>query len=281
MMKNPRTLKKPRANSTVALVFLAAAGAAAALAGPAAAADLVDVEEIVRLANQAAFYSGQDGRAESRMTIVDSQERKQVRQFTILRRNAGEVGGDQDFLVQFSYPTDVRDTAFLVKKHVDRDDDRWLYLPSLDLVKRIAAGDKRTSFVGSHFFYEDVSGRSLSEDVHTLIETTADQYVVRNVPKDPKSVEFTEFTVWINKDTMLPVVSEFKNASGEVYRRVEALEIQEIQGHATATRMKVSDLDRGAYTINEMRFIQYDIGLPEDVFTERSLRTPPKKWLQR
>lgn len=243
-------------------------------------ADLEDVDEIVRRANLAAFYAGADGRAESRMTIVDAQDRRQVRQFTMLRRNV-ETGGDQDFLVTFSHPADVRDTVLLVKKHVGRDDDRWLYLPSLDLVKRIAAGDKRTSFVGSHFFYEDVSGRGIEEDEHTLVETTDTHYVVRNVPKDPGGVEFAEFTVWIDKETLLPVRSDFENASGEVYRRIEALEIESIDGHPTATQMKVSDLERDAYTLNEMRFIRYDIGLPEDVFTERSLRNPPRKWLER
>ena len=260
--------------------ILLAALLIASLAPAAPAADLDDVGEIVRQANIATFYAGVDGRAESRMTIVDGQGRKQVRQFTILRREVAD-GGDQDFLVQLSYPADVRDTVFLVKKHVGRDDDRWLYLPSLDLVKRIVAGDKRTSFVGSHFFYEDISGRGIEEDEHTLVETTATQYVVRNVPKDPRSVEFAEFTVWIDKDTMLPVRSEFVDASGKVYRRVEALEVETIDGHPTATKMKVSDLARGAYTINEIRFIKYDVGFPESVFTERSLRTPPRKWLRR
>jgi hypothetical protein len=65
----------------------------------------------------------------------------------ILRRDVID-GGDQDYVVLFSRPADVRNTVFLVKKHVASDDDRWLYLPGLDLVRRIAAGDKRTSFVG-------------------------------------------------------------------------------------------------------------------------------------
>ena len=71
------------------------------------------------------------------------------------------------------------------------------------------------------------------------------------------------------------------NASGEVYRRVEALEVQVIDGHPTATRMKVTDLERGAHTLTETRNIRYDNGVPDDVFTERSLRNPPRKWLER
>ena len=73
----------------------------------------------------------------------------------------------------------------MVWKHLDKDDDRWLYLPALDVQKRIAATDKRTSFVGSHFFYEDVSGRRLSDDRHELVEVTDTYYVMKNTPKEP------------------------------------------------------------------------------------------------
>lgn len=244
------------------------------------AGDLNDVNDIVNKANLAAFYSGKDGRAETRMTIVDKQGRKQLRQFTILRKDI-EDGKDQNFLVLFSRPADIKKTVFLVKKHVQRGDDRWLYLPGLDLVKRIAAGDKRTSFVGSHFFYEDVSGRGIDEDTHELIETNDKYYVVKNIPKDKKAVEFSEYTVWIDKSNMMPVKTEYLDENGQVYRRVEALEIRLIQGKPTATKMKVSDLRENAYTLNEMRFIKYDIGIEDEVFAERALRNPPRKWFQR
>ncbi len=114
-----------------------------------AAETLTDADEISRRANKAAYYHGDDGRSEARMIITDSQGREQLRQFTILRHDRKD-GGDQDFLVVFSRPSDVRGMVFLVNKHAGGDDDRWLYLPGLDLVKRISAGDKRTSFVGSH-----------------------------------------------------------------------------------------------------------------------------------
>jgi len=244
------------------------------------ALDSTNVEEIIQRANNVAFYQGDDGRAETRMKIVDGSGREQMRQFTILRKDLKD-GGDQLFFVFFQRPSDVKRTAFLVKKHIQGDDDRWLYLPSLDLVKRISAGDKRTSFVGSDFYYEDVSGRALEADEHYLVETTDTHYIINNQPLDPGSVEFKHYKVWINKQTYLPEKTEYFDKQEELYRSIEALDQQQIDGFTTVTKMKVSDHRTGGYTLSEMRFIKYNLGIPDDVFSERALRTPPQEWLKR
>ncbi len=250
---------------------------AAALVRPAAGQDLTDVNAIVERANLAAYYAGDDGSARVRMTITDAQGRSRTRDFAILRRDVAD-GGDQDYAVLFSRPADLRNTVFLVKKHVDADDDRWLYLPGLDLVNRIAAGDKRTSFVGSHFVYEDVSGRGLEEDTHELVETTATHYVVRNTPRD-EGADFAYWTVWIDKSTFLPTRMDYVDGTDEVFRRIEAVEVDVVDGYPTVTTMRVSDLRSGGETVSEFSDVRYDLGIPEDVFTERTLRNPPRRWL--
>lgn len=239
---------------------------------------LTDPNDIVARADLAAYYAGADGRSDVRMIISDAQGRQQRRQFTVLRRDIDDAG-DQQFLVVFSQPSDVRNTVFLVDKHIDRDDDRWLYLPGLDLVKRISSGDKRTSFVGSDYFYEDISGRGLEEDAHELLETTDECYRVKNTPKDPGSVEFAYYEVCVNPKNFLPMRIEYYDADGAVYRKVEALEVQEIDGHATTTRARLSNMRSGGYTTVEFRNVSYDVGLPDSAFRERSLRNPPRQWL--
>ena len=266
-------MRLPSAISILALLGLAAIGPV-----DAGAQDLTDVTQIVERANLAAYYAGDDGRARVRMTITDAQGRERTRDFVMLRRDVTD-GGDQDYVVLFSRPADVRNTVFLVKKHVDSDDDRWLYLPGLDLVRRIAAGDKRTSFVGSHFLYEDVSGRRTSEDRHELVETTATHYVVKNTPLDAGGQEFAHWMVWVDKSTLVPTRMDYVDESGDVYRRIEALEVEEIGGHPTVTRMRASDLRSGGSTVSDFSDVEYDLGIPDDVFTERTLRNPPRQWL--
>jgi len=262
---------------------------------------VLSVEEIVEKTNHVSYYQGKDGRAKVEMEIVDSRGRKRVREFIILRwdepapqpataeaedkpqtRPAAPepYDADQKLYVYFERPADVNKMAFLVWKHVDQHDDRWLYLPAVDLVKRIAPADKRTSFVGSDFFYEDVSGRSINEDHHELLETTKDYYVLKNTPKDPSLVEFAYFKTWIRRESFIPVKISYYDQQGKEYRRYQALGVREIQGFKTVTKSRMTNLRSGGYTILEYREVQYNVGLEEDVFAERHLRRPPYEYLR-
>ena len=242
---------------------------------PAPAAEVPDVQEIVDRANKAAYYAGGDGKAKVSMTITDAQGRVRNREFIILRKDVND-GGEQKFYVYFRKPGDVRKMVFMIHKKVDGDDDRWLYLPALDLVRRIAASDKRTSFVGSHFLYEDVSGRSILEDDHTLVETDDNYFVLNNVPKDPSTVEFASYKIRIDRKTFMPVKAEYIDKDGRTYRVVEALEVKEIQGYPTVVKSRVRDLVNGGETVSVFTDIKYDIGLG-DIFTERYLRRAPRE----
>jgi len=246
------------------------------------------VEEIVQRTNKTVYYQGQDGRAQVKMTITDSQGRERNRRLTILRLDesksdeieGGAYEGGQKFYVYFQRPADVSKMAFLVWKHREKNDDRWLYLPALDLVKRIAATDKRTSFVGSDFFYEDVSGRRLSDDNHELLDTTDNYYIVKNTPKDPGTVEFAYYKMYIHKSSFIPVQVEYFDDQGNKYREAKALAVDTIQGYPTVTKASMENLRTGSKTIMAYRKAEYNIGLKDELFSERFLRNAPKKQLR-
>lgn len=237
------------------------------------------VDEIIKKANHAAYYQGNDGKAIVKMSIKDKQGNVREREFVILRRNADEIDEEQQFYVYFNSPADVHKMVFMVWKHVGKDDDRWLYLPALDAVRQIAASDKRTSFVGSTFFYEDVSGRSIVEDDHELIDTTDNFFVIKNTPKNPSSVEFDSYTVYIHKTTFIPVKMEYEK-NGNIYRTGEALKVDTIDGFPTVTKNIMRDLNSGSETTIEYLTVEYNVGIKENVFTERFMRNAPRQYLK-
>ncbi|MFH1767867.1 MAG: outer membrane lipoprotein-sorting protein [Candidatus Omnitrophota bacterium] len=238
----------------------------------------MSVDDIVNRANHAAYYEGSDGKATVTMAITDSQGRVRKRVFKILRFDIVD-GKAQKYYVYFSEPADVSDMVYMVWKHLDRDDDRWMYLPALDLVRRIAASDKRSSFVGANFVYEDISGRGLELDRHELISSDDEAFKIRNTPNDPASAEFSYFDVYVRKDNFVPYKGEYYDKQGKLSRVIEALAIKDIQGYPTVIKSKATDLTTGASTIIEFSDIGYDVGLSEDVFSERYLRRPPRRWL--
>ncbi len=248
---------------------------------PLPADEQLDVQTIVNKANLVAYYQGDDGKAKVKMVITDKNGNKRQREFVILRKDVKD-GGDQKYFVYFHRPADVRRMTYMVHKHnrLDKDDDRWLYMPALDLVKRIAASDKRTSFVGSDFLYEDVSGRSLEEDTHELLETTEQYYVIKNVPKKPETVEFNYFTVAIDRNTFVPMKMEFYDKQNELYRIIESKNVEKIQGFYTVVKSEVRDLKKQSKTEMEFTNIQYNINLNDRIFTERYLRRPPREALR-
>lgn len=247
-----------------------------------AEAQTTAVQEIVDQTNHVAYYQGKNGRAQVLMTITDNQGRKRYRQFTILRWDAerDEAFGDQKYYVYFTRPPDVNKMVFMVWKKANGEDDRWLYLPALDLLKRISSQEKRTSFVGSDFYYEDVSGRSIDADTHELAETTENYYVLKNTPKDPAVVEFAYYKMWIHRASFIPVKIEYYDDRGNIYRVYQALKVETIQGYPTVTQSIMKDSRLGGETLLQYRDVHYDIGLPETIFTERYMRQPPMQYIK-
>ncbi|OIO36493.1 MAG: hypothetical protein AUJ74_02035 [Candidatus Omnitrophica bacterium CG1_02_44_16] len=228
------------------------------------------------------YYPQTDAKSEISMRIVNRQGQVRERRLTMLRLNE-TPGGGQFYYIYFHEPADVKGMSFLVLKHLGRDDDRWLYLPAIDLVKRIATSNRRTSFAGSDFTYEDVSGRALDEDEHVL---TGDEnlgayscLVVKSTPKRPGEIEFSYMKFWIDKTTHLSLKVEHYDLKGKLYKVYETQEIQTIQGTPTITKAVMKDLENERYTEITMKNVSYGAGITSDIFQERLLRRPPRQWI--
>ena len=243
--------------------------------------------EIMEKTHHMVLYQGDMKRASVKMTITDANGNKRKRQFYSLRldkdsaeKTADRGHGEQFYYIYFRRPGDIKKTAFLVHKKPGSDDDRWLYLPALDLIKRISAGDKRTSFVGSTFFYEDISGRALSADSHELESKDDAYYVMKSTPVNGSEVEFSYYKTWIHRSTFIPVRIEYFDKNNEKYRYCENKEVTTIEGRPTVTKGLMRDIKRGEETLVESSNISYGLDLPADIFSERFLRNPPTQYFK-
>jgi outer membrane lipoprotein-sorting protein len=100
---------------------------------------------------------------------------------------------------------------------------------------------------------------------------------VKNTPKKPDTVEFSFFNVSIDKTNYVPMKMEFYDKEGKLYRVIESLKVETIQGFPTVTKSEVKDLKSGSKTDMEFTNVKYNIGLSDDIFTERYLQRPPKE----
>jgi len=250
------------------------------LAGVAAAQD---ANEIMKKSHMAYYYAGDDGVVEVNMRLIKG-DKERNREFTMLRVDL-EEGGNQKYYTYFKKPSDVSRMTFMVFKQSDGNDSRWIYVPAVDLVKPISADDKNSSFVGSDFTYEDVSGRHWNEDTHTLVNGKGDLggkpvFIIESVPKDNGYKGFAKRVSYIDKSNYLPLKEEYYNDKGELIRIFTADKIEDIEGIQTVTVRSIENVKKGTRTVVEFSNIDYNVGLGEDIFTERYLKTPPRQYIK-
>lgn len=245
------------------------------------AVEAPDADEIIQRSLQAYYYAGDDGRSRVSMRLINAQGKQRLREMTMLRKNLG-ADGEQRYYIYFHKPSDVKGTSFMVWKYPAKDDDRWIFIPAIKLVRRIAADDKRSSFVGSDFTYEDISGREAGDETHSLLRSEDWQgrptYVIESRPK--ATIDYVRRVSWIDRDRHVPLKEEYYDARGEMLRIFTADEVKLVDGLWTASRRTMRDKQSGHRTVVLLEDISYNIGLGDDLFTQRYLRRPPRRWVR-
>jgi hypothetical protein len=236
--------------------------------------------------------AGRDSRADLRMKLFDRRDRVRERALTMVTLRGREAPGapstapDGDrLLIRFSYPNDIRGTSFLVWKHPKGEDERFLFLPSLGRVRRIAGSEAQESFVGSDFSYEDIGGRELDEFTYALLDDTSTwaapggaarpAYRLESKRTD-RSAEFPRVVSLVLKDTFVVVHADVYNRRNEKQKTYTVKRLEAVQGIWTVMQSSMTnDLDK-TRTDLQIEKIEYNIGLKEEAFSRRALEGSPR-----
>jgi len=181
-------------------------------------------------------------------------------------------------MIVFQSPASIKDSRFLTMDAAGGSSDRWIFLPSLGKVRRIAATESSGSFMGTDFSYDDIGliGRKVDLDTHTMLreETLNGKscYVIQSVPKD-SSYQYSKSISWVEKKDFLTYKSEMYNRKGELIKVMEMSEYKDVQGRLTPMQTKISTVGAGTSTTIYLDIVKYDAPIPEAVFTTAYLET--------
>ncbi len=182
---------------------------------------------------------------------------------------------DTKRLIKFTAPADIAGSGFLTITYEDGQEERLVYLPALDRVRRIAGGQQGDAFFGSDFSYEDITGIDPDDYTHRLIEVRdGPTYLVEAVPTAESGSQYDRLVLEVPESTLVPVRVEFYR-DGAINKVLTVSALTEVDGYLLARERKMETLHGGevatSTTIEQVN-VKLDQELPDDLFSERFLR---------
>jgi outer membrane lipoprotein-sorting protein len=254
----------------IALVFCFATGAIAQTA--------LTAEEIIDRGQKVLRVKGMQ--AVSVMRIIDEKGRERIRKIKQVSKLT-DNGETEKRLIRFMEPADVKGTGLLTFDYNSKDDDLWVYMPSLRKVRRIVSSEKAKSFFGSEFTYADMSPPSPDDfDFKLLGEEKVGDVLCYKIEWKPKNDEvaeengFSKRITFSGKDDFVVRKSIYYDLDGELSKELIVHEIKELDPENHTFRymnIEVVNKQNGSRSTFVNEKIEFKPDLDETYFTTRYL----------
>lgn len=220
---------------------------------------------------------GADELVRATWRLVDKRGGERVRETRSWWQDARsrEDGLHSKRLILFDAPASIQGTGFLVHGRSDpaQEDLRWVYLPAVRKVRRIAGVDRDKLFAGTDFTYEDLGERDVDEDTHALLRSEEIDgrlhHVVESRPRGESA--WSRRVQWVDAERWVIRRAEFHDQAKRLAKILDA-RWREEDGIWFWHRLEMQNLRRGSRTIVEVEETEHDRGLADDLFHENTLR---------
>ena len=183
------------------------------------------------------------------------------------------TAGDNQSYSEYLAPAREKGTKML-----KLDDQLWMYSPSTDRIIQISGHMLRQSVMGSDLSYEDMMEDRKLQDIYDAelmgeeLFEGADCYVI-NLKAKVSDVAYDGRKVWVDKNKLVPLKEELYGKGGKLLKRTVLSDVKKIDGRWFPTKIHYKDmLKRGDGTEFIITDIQFNVDIPEHVFTKASLR---------
>lgn len=265
-------------------ILVLIAGTGIALQATANEAGEITARDIVQSCNFK--YPGDDQK--TRLTIVlrdkDGNEKRNV--YSRFWKDYRGQDGIADKMVLFTeFPPDAKGAGFMRWGYTPasgKNAEQWVYLPVLKRMRRVSVRDPGESFLGSDLTHADIGGRELDADEHTLLQTTQrdgeDLFVVESVPRDPSKALYSKvisvFAKGAEDESCVKRGMEYYDPRGNLLKE-QTISWQRVDNAWAWDEVTVRNLQTGHSSVFRVSDVEINVGLNENIFTERNLTKGP------
>ena len=212
----------------------------------------------------------------SETTMLLTNRKGNTRTSTILSKSSNN-GSKQ--ILWFLAPLDDKGVAFLKIEHDNKSDEMRMWLPAFKKVRRISSSKKGDSFMGSDLSYEDMTSRSLEENIYKRLEDETldgkDCFVLEVLPNEDIKSTYSKHITWIDKESMIAVQEESYDLGGGL-RKKKKFFFESISNYHVINKIFVEDVQKSHTTTLTMEDIRVDSGLDHSLFQEKNLKRLPR-----
>ena len=206
----------------------------------------------------------------------------------ILNRPSDDL--DYKDMITLTAPQNVKGLSVLTWSYLDprKDQDIWLWLPSLRKVRRISQSEADDAAFGSDFTQEEMTSRRWDDETYTYVGEKKfegfkspyngktyyagqDCYVVEAKPKR-KNWYYSKRVVYLHKDFAGKIFDEIYDPTGRKYKvTLVVYEYWPDTKCIPQVHQECHNLITGHYTVSEIGGIKFNGGVDENFFSEKTL----------
>lgn len=186
------------------------------------------------------------------------------------------IDGRLHSIGRFVEPEYLRGTTLLNIENRDRSDDHFLFLRSLERIRRVSTNQRSDSFMGSDLSYEDFERRRVEDyDLEARPEARLEGERVRVVggrPRFDSAYDRVEFFVAVSDGSILET-RYYKRDAERPFKilRAPRARIRRFGDHLLPTFLEVENLSRGTRTEVRIHDLSVNPDLDDGLFTASAI----------
>ena len=183
--------------------------------------------------------------------------------------------GDDQSLVRVVEPKKDRGNSTLTDTN-----SMWSFSPKVNRVIKIPSSMMGQSWLGSDFSNKDIAKADdiIDQYDHSILSVEeADDltvYEIQSIPHETAAVVWGREVMRISDD-MIVLEHRFYDQDDELVKTLQSHEVGEMGGRSVAIRQRMAKVDApDEWTEIQLISVEYEIDVPDSMFTQSNLRNP-------